>query len=165
MKMFRILSVAALLFALMCAFPMVSNAAEYDDIIGGGAAVNTGVAPNVTASFLYAHRLREGTYSFNTIDVVSVTRKPFTVGVSATPGIAQRVFVFNNIPVYAIGTAGAVVGGRGDASYSLSTGGAAAIGIGRGFMLLPNFRILKNGLTDRQYVGGIMLTWGSGKNK
>jgi hypothetical protein len=160
MKRFRLLGVVACLFALMCVFPF-SAKAEYKEVIAGGASFNPYAAPNTSVSFLYAHQLREGTYSFNMIDIVSITKQPFTVGISATPGIAQHVLTFNGIRVYGVGTLGAVVGGTGDASYSLSGGGTAAIGLGKGFMLMPNFRVLKNGLTDRQYVGGIMLAWGS----
>lgn len=160
MKRFRFLGLAAFLFAAMMAFaPGVR--AEYKDVVAGGASVNPYATPNTSATFVYAHQLREGTYSFNVIDVLSVTKRPFTVGISATPGFAQHLLTFNGIRVYGVGTVGAVVGGTGDASYSMSGGGTAIIGLGKGLMLMPNFRVLKNGLTDRQYVGGIMLGWGS----
>jgi hypothetical protein len=163
MNKFRAFVLALIVLVAMCFVAPSSYAAEYGEVVGAGVSFNQYSNPRLDGNLLYAHRISDGLYSFNLIDFVQVSSKPFTVGVSFTPGVAKRIMTFNQIPVYATVNVGAMMGGTTNFGYSFSSGMAGTIGLGKSLMLMPNFRIMKGSLVDTQYIYGVMLNWGSGK--
>lgn len=151
----------AVLAVLLCLAVPAFSADAFSDVVGGGASFNQYSEPQISGNLIYAHKVSEGLYSFNLVDLTSKTAEPFTVTTSITTGLAQYVRTIGRARVYVVGTFGVSAGGE-DVGSAFSSGGAAVIPLGsKGWCLLPNVRVLKSSLTSEfQAVYGLSFGWG-----
>jgi hypothetical protein len=153
MKLFRTFCLSMAFLCLFACFCTSVKAEEYQTIVGAGMSYNQYNSDNpVDGNLLFANKIGAGTYNFNLADVITLTRKPYTIALSFTPGLARRLMTFN---------VGVMTGGTTNVGYSFSSGMTGVIGLGKGFMAMPNFRVLKGSLVDTQYIFGMLFSWGS----
>jgi len=152
----RILLAVALLLILNC--PIF--AADEPETFGAmGMSWNQYAAPQISGNLLYAKRIDDGLYSFNFVDVISKSMQPFSTATSVTTGIGKRVGHLYGAPIYLTTGVGVLAGER-NTGYSWQSGGTIALGLGKGWELLPNVRVIKSSLTDFQFIVGIMIGLG-----
>lgn len=129
------------------------------DFVAAGASYNQGGSPAIAGTAAYGHLLSDGLYSFTAIDILPTSFKPFTTQTAITTGIGKRFFTVAGIPVYALATAGASTTGIAT-GWTWTTGGAAVINLGKGWVLIPNARPAKSSVGGWAYVYGILIGWG-----
>ncbi len=150
----------SLIIALALLFSLPLFAQETPDQFAAlGLSWNQYAAPQISGNLLYAKRIGYQTYSFNFVDVISTSIRPFKTATSITTGLGQRLFVIGKLGVWATTGVGILAGGE-EASYSWTSGGAVSIPIGRGFSIMPNVRFIKNNVTQLQWIGGVLFGWG-----
>ncbi len=164
---------AILLVALALPLAMAQNSAEErQDVFGAGGSYNSSPAaiPSFAGAVMYAHRVSPGLYSFTLVDIFAQTAlvkdatgaevSKYQITTAPTTGLAQHLRDIGKVKVYVLGTIGAAAGGT-QIGWAYSTGGAAYIGLGKGWCLIPNLRMMKSSLSgDYQGIYGIMIGWG-----
>ena len=162
-----------LTLAVAVAFGQTPAPTEREDVFGAGASYNSSpeAIPSAAGTIMYAHRVSEGLYSFTIVDIFAqakdftdpatgaVTSK-YQITTTPTTGVAQHLRDIAGAKIYVIATVGAAAGGS-QVGWAYSTGGAAYIGLGKGWCLIPNIRLMKSSLSgDYQGIFGIMFGWG-----
>jgi len=141
--------------------PAVCQEVMPTDYVAAGLSWNQYAAPQINGNLLYAHKITDAnTYSFSFVDVISKCRRPFTVTTAVSTGLAQHIRTIGPARVFLVTTVGVAAGGD-NVGYIWTGGGAVAFPIGKSFTILPNVRVLKSSLSDVQYIGGIMIGFGS----
>lgn len=129
------------------------------EFVSIGASWNQYSAPQISGTLLYAHQISGGTYSFNLIDVISKSVKPFVVTTSISTGIAQCLRNIGPAKVFAVSTVGVAAGGE-NVGYSWTAGGCVVIPMKKGWSLMPHVRVIKSSLSDFQGIWGLSIGWG-----
>jgi hypothetical protein len=155
----RWIIVSLVTWLLFCLPAFAQDPALPQDFVAAGVAWNQYAAPQISGNLLYARQISNGTYSFTMIDVISKSIQPFTVATSISTGVGQHIRTIGRARVFLVTTVGIMAGGT-DVGYSWTGGGAVAIGLGKGWNLVPSVRVLKGSLTDFQYIGGLAIGWG-----
>lgn len=142
---------------------------ERQDVFGAGGSYNSSPAavPSFAGTIMYAHRVSQGLYSFTLVDVFAMPNpapveggSSYVITTTPTTGLAQYLREIGGVKTYAIGTVGASAGGS-QLGWAYSAGGAAYIGLGKGWCLIPNLRLLKSSLNGEfQGIFGVMIGWG-----
>lgn len=142
---------------------------ERQDVFGAGGSYNSSptAVPSVAGTIMYAHRVSAGLYSFTLVDIFATPNpntaagaSTFVITTAPTTGLAQHTRDIGKVKLYVLGTVGAAAGGS-NVGWAYSAGGAAYIGLGKGWCLIPNIRMLKSSLSGEfQGIFGIMFGWG-----
>jgi hypothetical protein len=148
-----------LFLPLFLLIPLVAKAAEPDNVFVAGVAWNQYAAPQISGNLTYAHRIGEGLYNFNLVDVTSRQTHPFSAAVSIAPGLAKKFMTINGIKIYELAAAGIMTGDN-RIGFAWSTGGAAIIPLGKQIWLMPSVRVLKASMIDFQSIYGIAIGFG-----
>ena len=137
-----------------------------DQFAGAGMSWNQYAAPQINGLLVYAKRIagtEHPTYSFNAVNILSVTPRPFRLMTTTETGIAQHIGAFGPFTVYGIGTAGLATAGEitgTGAGYVLTGGTLALARIRGGWRAGPYLRVLKSSLSERQWAAGVLFGWG-----
>jgi hypothetical protein len=152
---------------IMCLIlPCVARAQELPaDIYLVGANWNQNSTPQVGGGIRYLHRLTDaGMYNVEFMDVYSKTLQPFTVAFSFMPGIAQKTFVIDKVPIF-LTTAIGPAAGDSNAGYAWTNGIFGVIPIGKkGSRISPEVRWTKTNISTPQQTtnifAGLSIGWG-----
>jgi hypothetical protein len=153
-----------LLFLLLFTLPLFAESpAQW---AGAGATFNQYSAPQINGILVYAKRLTDNnypTYSFSSVNILSMEKSPFRVMTTVETGVSQFVTKFGPFNVYGLGTMGMAasgnVGGT-ETGVVFSGGGLALAKLGRGWSIGPVLRVIKPAISDRQWAAGLMVGWG-----
>jgi hypothetical protein len=149
--------------------PAISE--EREDVFGAGGSFNSSptAVPSFAGALMYAHRISAapGLYSFTLVDIFAMPNpapveggSTYIITTTPTTGLAQYTRSIGGVKIYALGTIGASAGGS-QLGWAYSAGGAAYVGLGKGWCLIPNIRLLKSSLNGEfQGIFGLMLGWG-----
>lgn len=161
------LALAAIIASAQPATPAPPE--ERRDVFGAGGSYNSSptAVPNFAGTIVYAHRITAGLYSFTLVDIFAQPNpapvegaSTFVITTTPTTGLAQHTRDIGKVKLYVLGTIGAAAGGS-QVGWAYSAGGAAYIGLGKGYCLIPNIRMLKSSLNGEfQGIFGIMFGWG-----
>lgn len=156
----------ALFLAALLALSAAAQTETPQQWAGVGVTWNQYAAPQTNGILAYARRITSNehpTYSFSTINILSVQRAPFRVMTTTETGIAQHAGTFGPFQVYGIGTIGLATAGSASGTATGATfsgGGLALASIGRGWSLGPLVRVIKPTISERQWAAGICIGWG-----
>ena len=153
------------LFLIIFALSVVAFADSLPDQWAGVTVYyNQFASPQVNGAVTYAKRiLTNGTYSYNSVHILSVQKNPWRAMTETETGIAQHITKFGPFDVFGLGQIGVATSGSEDGTKvgpSFSAGGFAFAGVGRGVTLGPTLRLTKSTIGDRQWALGLTLGWG-----
>jgi len=167
MKYFVIVSCLLLLCFAMPCFAQTSQPPAYSEIVGIGANWNQYASPQINPTFFWAHKVLEGTYSFNLVDVTFV-RGADSAGklqtmTSMTPGIAQHMRDIGPVKIYGVATVGVATGVK--TGLAWSSGLASYWGLGKGWGVMGIYRALSvpDPVINQNVIQGafgLSITWG-----
>ena len=175
--------VGVILFAILAwmAAPGAVQAQTNDlptNLYAVGASYNNAASPAIAGTALYARIFtstdattgvvsKTNTYAFTAMDILPVSKKPFTVSTNIGAGIAEKVFTFNGINVFMPTSAGVSITGS-NTGWSWTGGIIADYNIKKSgkptaYHIMPNVRFLKSSVSggaDYQLIGGVLFGWG-----
>ena len=154
--------VLVLAMAALAQAPPPAQTTDLTNIYAAGISYNNGGKPQLSGSGLWAHKVADtGTYAFTVVDVVTVSKKPFTVSTNFGLGVAQKVFTIGKVPVFVPTSAGVSYTG-GNTGWAWSTGALASIPFKGQYRIMPNVRLIKSSVDTNGYqpVIGVMFGWG-----
>jgi hypothetical protein len=129
--------------------PTAIPPADGNNIYAVGANYSINAQPGIAGSLLYARQMLpdSDTWAFTNADFVPNTVKPFTVTNNVGAGIAQRVAILGNVPVYCISGAGVSWSGT-NTGFEFNGGCMATIKLKNGLLLMPAGRFLKSSVSN-----------------
>jgi hypothetical protein len=139
------------------------------NLYAAGASYNNGATQPIAGTALYARLTSSdaGTYAFTALDILPISKKPFTVSTNISAGVAQKVFSFNGVNFFTPVSAGLTVTGSNTgwnwtsgvlADYNIKKAGKATQ-----YHILPNVRWIKSSVSngsDYQLIAGVLFGWG-----
>ena len=161
--------ISTMIFPVLIACLLLPSMAKAQDLPADiylvGANWNQNATPQIGGGIRYLHRLTDaGMYNVEFLDVYSKTLQPFTVAFSFMPGIAQKTFVIDNVPVF-LTTAIGPAAGDSNAGYAWTNGIFGVIPIGKkGWRISPEVRWTKTNISTPQQTtnifAGLSIGWG-----
>jgi hypothetical protein len=176
--MTRILTLA--LLALVVGLPAVAQTETHfaEQWAGGGLFFNQDNHPQINGMLAYAKRVTtlagHPGYSFTKVNIWSISRNDptgsiwtmnYRVATSTETGWAQHALDYGPFKVFGTFTAGPMFSGSPDGTTvgaSLSTGGFAFAGIGKGWTIGPALNIIKPIVTEAANPDAGKLGWSLG---
>jgi len=174
MRIFRILSLIALVIALACVscWAQAAPAATTDpaNMYFAGVSYSQGATASTAGTALYARKVADNsgytTYAFTMVDAIPASIKPFTVSTNIGAGIAQKAFMIAGVPVYVPTAAGISFNGN-NVGWVWNTGVGVPFEIKRAgkptsWFVMPTVRINKASIGGSGYqpIVGVLFGWG-----
>ncbi len=133
-----------------------------EDFVAAGATYNGYASPQVNGWAIYAHRVTDSKiYNFNTVDVTSVTKTPFSAQVSYRTGIATVVKDrIAGVTVLAVAEAGMAAAGE-NVGGAVSAAGVVVTRLKKNWRVVMPVRVTKTALSDYQVSLGLGIGWGA----
>ena len=153
MRIFRILSLIALVIVLACVscwaqvVPPVP-VADVINIYAVGMNYSVNAQPGLAGSLLYARLMLpdSDTWAFTNADFIPNTLKPFTVTNNVGAGLAQKIATFGGHPLYCITGAGVSWTGT-NTGFQFNGGCLLSIKV-KNILIMPSGRFLKSSVSN-----------------
>ena len=149
-----------ILIAAVALFALVAHSQTLPaDFIAAGVSYNQGASPAIAGTGIYAHKALDGTYSISGVDILPTSTNPLKTQTNTWTGVAQKVYTFGSVPIFAIAAGGSSTTGN-NTGWAWTAGGGAPVPLGKGWVLMPCARYSKSSVADGRVIVGLLVGWG-----
>src|ERR1039457_6907510 len=157
---------ALILCVMFCNIVMAQTPPPTPPIINlyaAGVSYNINGQPSIAGTAMYAHYIvSPGTYTFDVIDVLPNTIKPFSVTSNIGMGLAQKMFSIGRVNIF-MPTAAGISWSGANTGWQWTGGVAVTVHLKTGSYLVPTVRFVKSsvsGGSGYQPIIGVAYGWG-----